>query len=99
MKKYLVVKIVQHFIKKNKWIYIKVLNETKEIMIFDNKMDAEKYYNSIELKDNIKSLDRYSDFKGLFEYNREEITDDMIKNDKYKLDELKIIKDNSAFIA
>lgn len=101
IRKYLVVKIKQYFTKKgDKWTYVDVLDNTKKTKIFSNKNEAEKYYNSVKLNDHVKNFsERYSDFKGLFEYDSSQISDEMIKNNEYELDEFEIIKDESSFKA
>ena len=98
MKKYLVYKNTQHFEKRGEWISTGDCADTKNVKTFDNKEEAEKYYNELELQDVISGDNRYSDYKSMYEYDATEITDEMINDDEYDLDNMKFIKDDYSFI-
>lgn len=98
MRKYLVIKNTQHFEKRGEWISTGDCIDTQKIKIFNNKEDADKYYNELELKDNIQYSDRYSDYKEMYEYDATEITDEDIKDNDYDIDKMKFIKDDYSFI-
>ncbi|HIU22677.1 MAG TPA: hypothetical protein IAD49_03750 [Candidatus Fimihabitans intestinipullorum] len=94
MRKFLVVKVTQHF---NDQGFIEILKDTKKSKVFDNKNEAEKFYNSIKLKTDKKDNEIYSDFKGLFQYDACEFSDETVQNNAFELDELKLICDETNF--
>ena len=98
MRKYLVIKNTQHFEKRGEWISAGDCIDTKQTKIFDNKEDADKYYNELELNDIVEASDRYSDYKEMYEYDATEVTDEMIKDNDYDIEEMKFIKDDYSFV-
>lgn len=63
--------------------------------LFDTIEEANKYYNSIELNDEIQEYNRYSDYKQLFAVNNDITEEDIIDLD---LDEAELIKDDYTFL-
>ena len=96
MKKYLVVHGTELYkrtnYKKENWEYDFTIGNDV-IRITDNLENATKEYNSLRLIDYIQGNSRYIDFKAIYEYDGDLITDDDINNNEYDSDLLKLYID------
>ncbi len=96
MKKYYVASHTQSFEKHgDEWIGCGDTTFGKDnLKIFDTIEEANDFYNSIELKDEISGCNRYSDYKEMYEINDDIDLDDI---DGQYLDKQRFIKDDYSF--
>ena len=95
MKKYVVTCDTTKFVKDEKgWRYdgLTIGGTNSCEKIFDTIEEATKFYDSIELDDDIQKYSRYSESKCLYEVDEKDIDEDEVN-----LNDAIIIKDDSAF--
>lgn len=99
MEKYLFRKSTYTCTKKNGcWYYNGDAVDCEELVIFNDKNKALEYYNNYNIKDEILGNSRYCDYKELYQYNGEDVTDDMILDKDYNSDDFELILDAYLFV-